>query len=148
VWSDRLVGRLSIDAKIILLSRPTNSRRPNFFLGLATGATLLHHLWAIHSIKAGERMDSTKYLLPSGPSALSPHYVFRYILFMIKLLHKCFELLYSLLMPYRLGLCVLRRIYRQDYETLFHVVILSKHHHHYVFSVSTPPPNGVLTCNR
>jgi mannosidase alpha-like ER degradation enhancer 1 len=31
-----------------------------------------------------------------------------------------------------LGLCVLRRIYRQDYETLFHVVILSKHHHHQV----------------
>jgi hypothetical protein len=31
-------------------------------------------------------------------------------------------------MPQRLSLCVLRR-YRQDYETLFHVVILSKHHH-------------------
>jgi hypothetical protein len=29
-----------------------------------------------------------------------------------------------------LVLCVLRRTYRQDYETLFHVVILSKHHHH------------------
>jgi hypothetical protein len=30
-----------------------------------------------------------------------------------------------------LGLCVLRRTYRQDYETLLHVVILSKHHHHH-----------------
>jgi hypothetical protein len=35
----------------------------------------------------------------------------------------------SLLMPHRLGLCVLRRVYRQDYENLFRVVILSKHHH-------------------
>jgi hypothetical protein len=32
-------------------------------------------------------------------------------------------------MLYSLGLCVLRRTCRQDYETLFHVVILSKHHH-------------------
>jgi hypothetical protein len=55
----------------------------------------------------------------------------RRVLFTIKLLHKCFELLCSLLMPYRLGLCVLRRIYRQDYESLFHVVILSEHHHHH-----------------
>jgi hypothetical protein len=31
---------------------------------------------------------------------------------------------------FKLGLCVLRRTYRQDYETLFHVVILIKHHHH------------------
>jgi hypothetical protein len=30
-----------------------------------------------------------------------------------------------------LGLYVLRRTYRQDYETLFHVGILSKHHHHH-----------------
>jgi hypothetical protein len=29
------------------------------------------------------------------------------------------------------GLCPLRRTCRQDYETLFHVVILSKHHHHH-----------------
>jgi hypothetical protein len=35
----------------------------------------------------------------------------------------------SLLMPYRLGSCVLRRTYKED-ETLFHVVILSKHYHH------------------
>jgi hypothetical protein len=28
-----------------------------------------------------------------------------------------------------MGLCVLRRTYRQDYETLFDVVILSKHHY-------------------
>jgi hypothetical protein len=28
-----------------------------------------------------------------------------------------------------LGLCVLRRTYRQHYETLFHVVILSKYLH-------------------
>jgi hypothetical protein len=37
-------------------------------------------------------------------------------------------------MPYRLGLCVLRSTYRQDYETLFPVVILSKHHHHHIYS--------------
>jgi hypothetical protein len=30
-----------------------------------------------------------------------------------------------------LGLCVLRRTYRQDYETLLHVEILSKHYHHH-----------------
>jgi hypothetical protein len=35
-------------------------------------------------------------------------------------------------MLYRLGLSVLCSIYRQDYETLFHVVILSKHHHHQI----------------
>jgi hypothetical protein len=35
------------------------------------------------------------------------------------LLCKCFELLWSLLVPYRLSLCVLRRIYRPDYEKLF-----------------------------
>jgi hypothetical protein len=28
------------------------------------------------------------------------------------------------------GFLCFRRTYRQDYETLFHVVILSKHHHH------------------
>jgi hypothetical protein len=44
--------------------------------------------------------------------------------------HSYFDPYYSLLMPYRLGLCVLRRTYREDYETLFHVVILSKHHYH------------------
>jgi hypothetical protein len=43
-----------------------------------------------------------------------------------------FYFLCSLLIPYWMGLCVLRRTCRQDYETLFHVVILSKHHHHHV----------------
>jgi hypothetical protein len=33
-----------------------------------------------------------------------------------------------------LGLCVLHRTYRQDNETLFHVVILSKDHHHHCHS--------------
>jgi ABC-type branched-subunit amino acid transport system substrate-binding protein len=46
-------------------------------------------------------------------------------------IQKCFELLCSLLMPSRLGLCVLRRTYRQDYETLFNVIILVEPHHHY-----------------
>jgi hypothetical protein len=46
---------------------------------------------------------------------------FRRVLITIKLLHKCFEFLCSLLMP--LCLYVLRRTYRQDYETLFHVII-------------------------
>jgi hypothetical protein len=41
------------------------------------------------------------------------------------------DFLCSLLMPYWTGLRVLRRTCRQDYETLFHVVILSKHHHHH-----------------
>jgi hypothetical protein len=57
----------------------------------------------------------------------------------------------SLFLPYRLGLCVLRRKYRQDYETLFHVVILSKHHHYITdsdiesISLDKPvlPPNSV-----
>jgi hypothetical protein len=35
-----------------------------------------------------------------------------------------------------LSLCVLRRTYRQDYETHFHVVILSKHHHHHPLSAT------------
>jgi hypothetical protein len=59
---------------------------------------------------------------------------FTFVLFTIKLLHKCFEFLCSLLMPYLLGLCLLRRTCRQTrlYETLFHtVIILSKHHHHH-----------------
>jgi hypothetical protein len=30
-----------------------------------------------------------------------------------------------------LGSCVLCRVYRQGYETLFHVVILSNYHHHH-----------------
>jgi hypothetical protein len=38
---------------------------------------------------------------------------FRRVLFTIKLLHKCFHFLCSLLMPYRLSLCVLRRTCRQ-----------------------------------
>jgi hypothetical protein len=57
-----------------------------------------------------------------------------YVLFTIKLLHKCFKFLCSILMPYWLGLCVLRRTCRQNrlYETLFHtVIILSKHHYHH-----------------
>jgi hypothetical protein len=59
---------------------------------------------------------------------------FRRVLFTIKLLHKCFEFLCSLLMPYWLGSCVLCRTCRQNrlFETLFHtVIILSKHHHHH-----------------
>jgi hypothetical protein len=56
---------------------------------------------------------------------------FRRVLFTIKLLHKCFQILCTLLMPYWTSLCVLRRTCRQDYETLFPVVILSKHHHHH-----------------
>jgi hypothetical protein len=39
-------------------------------------------------------------------------------------------LLCSLLKPYYLGLCVSRRTYRQDHETLFYFVILIKYHHH------------------
>jgi hypothetical protein len=45
--------------------------------------------------------------------------------------HTGFYFLCSLLMPYWTGFCVFRMTCRQDYETLFHVVILSKHHHHY-----------------
>jgi hypothetical protein len=39
-------------------------------------------------------------------------------------------------MHYWMGLCVLHRTCRQDYETLFHVVILNKHHHHDSDSIS------------
>jgi ankyrin repeat protein len=35
------------------------------------------------------------------------------------------------------------RIYRQDYETLFHVVILSKLHHHHIGVVSALIKRGV-----
>jgi hypothetical protein len=45
-------------------------------------------------------------------------------------------------MLYRLGLCVLRRTYRQYYEILFHAVILGKHHHHYHHHISTSASNG------
>jgi hypothetical protein len=45
-----------------------------------------------------------------------------------------------LLMPYWLGLCVLRRTCRQSslYETLFHCNTLSKHHHHQVAVLAIP----------
>jgi hypothetical protein len=56
----------------------------------------------------------------------------RRVLFTIKLLHKCLELLCWLFMPYRLGLCVLSRTYRQDYEKPFHGAIL---HHFQKISV-------------
>jgi low affinity Fe/Cu permease len=36
----------------------------------------------------------------------------------------------SITYAFWLGLFVLRTIYRQNYETIFHVVILSIHHHH------------------
>jgi hypothetical protein len=65
-----------------------------------------------------------RYQQPS--KAREPQSVF----FAIQLLHKCFYFLCSLLIPYWMGLCVLRSKSWQDYETLFHVVILSKHHHH------------------
>jgi hypothetical protein len=50
-------------------------------------------------------------------------------------------------MSSRLGLCGLRRTYRQDYETLFHVVILSKHHHYRHQAdaykmIPVPPPSS------
>jgi Ni,Fe-hydrogenase I cytochrome b subunit len=52
---------------------------------------------------------------------------FRRDLFTIKLLHKYFFCVHYL--------CLIGRVYvfyvgRQDYETLFRVVILSKHHHY------------------
>jgi cold shock CspA family protein len=58
-------------------------------------------------------------------------------------------------MPKRLGLWFLRRIYRQDYETLFHVVILSKHHHYHISEgedveydvVSDPNKGGKLSAS-
>jgi hypothetical protein len=45
------------------------------------------------------------------------------------------------------GLCVLRRTYREDYETLFHVAILSKHHHHHVSGEwYEDDKGGILEC--
>jgi hypothetical protein len=44
----------------------------------------------------------------------------------------CINALDCITYAFWLGLCVLRRTYRQDYETLLHVVILSKHHHHHL----------------
>jgi hypothetical protein len=43
------------------------------------------------------------------------------------------------------GFISLRRISRQDYETLFHIVILSKHHHHQYVLVLTYHNNNA-TC--
>jgi hypothetical protein len=50
---------------------------------------------------------------------------FRCVLFTIKLLHKFFQILFTLLMPYWTSSCVLCRICRQDYETLFPVLIFN-----------------------
>jgi hypothetical protein len=64
---------------------------------------------------------------------LNPYVLhFRRVLFTIKLLHKCFHFLCSILMLFWTTLCVLRRTCRQSslYETLFHCNTLSKHHHH------------------
>jgi hypothetical protein len=68
------VGLLS--QHIILLSRPTNFRKSNFLLVLATGGTLLHHLWATRSMDKGTLLSQQEYSLPSGASALWPFYVF------------------------------------------------------------------------
>ena len=68
------VGLLS--QHIILLSRPTNFRKSNFLLVLATGGTLLHHLWATRSMDKGALLPKQEYALPSGASALWPFYVF------------------------------------------------------------------------
>ena len=68
------VGLLS--QHIILLSRPTNFRKSNFLLVLATGGTLLHHLWATRSMDKGALLPQQEYSLPSGASALWPFYVF------------------------------------------------------------------------
>jgi hypothetical protein len=40
------------------------------------------------------------------------------------------------------GLCILRRTYRQDYETISLVIILSKHHHHYHHHYIAPVSGG------
>jgi hypothetical protein len=74
--------------------------------------------------------------LEIGPQKCSELFftIYRCVLFTIKLLHKWFEFLGSFLMPYWLGLYILRWTCRQNrlYGTLFHtVIILSKHHHHH-----------------
>lgn len=43
---------------------------------LLIGGTLLHYLWATHSMEAGEKLPESDYMLPSGSSPLWPHYVF------------------------------------------------------------------------
>ena len=68
------VGTLS--QGIILLSRPTNFRKTNYLLVLATGGTLLHHLWAARCMDANALLPREEYLLPSGASALWPSYIF------------------------------------------------------------------------
>jgi hypothetical protein len=68
------VGTLS--QGIMLLSRPTNFRKSNYLLVLATGGTLLHHLWAARSMDANTLLPREEYLLPSGASALWPSYIF------------------------------------------------------------------------
>jgi hypothetical protein len=68
------VGTLS--QGIILLSRPTNFRKSNYLLVLATGGTLLHHLWAVRCMDAKTLLPREEYFLPSGASALWPSYIF------------------------------------------------------------------------
>jgi hypothetical protein len=58
----------------------------------------------------------------------------RHVLYTIKLLHKCFELLCSLLMPFGwVYVFYVGHIYK-IMKPFFHVVILSKHHHHHHIS--------------
>lgn len=68
------VGLLSED--IVLLSRPTNFRKANYLLVVATGGTLLHHTWAAQCMDSNTVLPREGFELPSGASALLPHYVF------------------------------------------------------------------------
>jgi hypothetical protein len=54
----------------------------------------------------------------------------RRVFFTIKLLQNAYNCCVHYLCLW-LGLCVSRRTHRQDYETLFPVVILSEHYHHH-----------------
>ena len=47
-----------------------------FLSSLRKGGTLLHYLWAVHSMEEEEKLPESDYLLPSGASPLWPYYVF------------------------------------------------------------------------
>jgi hypothetical protein len=100
-------------------------------------STWYTYMYDICNVYIFRDLDGLLTVREKGGWTLDSSVQMRCVLFTIKLLHKWFEFLCSLLMPYWLSLCIVRRIYRQNrlYENLFHtVIILSKyHHHHQVF---------------
>lgn len=62
--------------RVILISHPTEFRKPKFIQALIAGVVILHYNWVTDSIARGELAPIRNYLLPSGYSALHSHYIF------------------------------------------------------------------------